>query len=69
MKMSFRLRAAIVSVALLVALLGAWHIATSGAGQTQAMDPEYAKLMGLTATQGKSDIFHLHLAAAGMARA
>ncbi|WP_300295439.1 nitrate ABC transporter permease [Ferrovibrio sp.] len=54
MKISFRLRAAIVSVALLVALLGAWHIATSGAGQTQAMDPEYAKLMGLTATQGKS---------------
>ncbi|WP_374302219.1 nitrate ABC transporter permease [Ferrovibrio sp.] len=54
MKMSFRLRAAIVSVALLVALLGAWHIATSGPGQTQAMDPEYAKLMGLTATQGKS---------------
>lgn len=54
MKMSFRLRAAIVSVALLVALLGAWHIATSGTGQTQAMDPEYAKLMGLTATQGKS---------------
>jgi nitrate/nitrite transport system permease protein len=54
MKMSFRLRAAVVSAALLVALLAAWQIATMGTGQTQAMDPEYAKLMGLTATQGKS---------------
>ena len=36
MKMSFRLRAAIVSVALLFALLGAWHIATSGTGQHAA---------------------------------
>jgi nitrate/nitrite transport system permease protein len=54
MKMSFRLRAAVVSVALLITMLAAWHIATAGVGQTQAMDPEYAKLMGLTATQGKS---------------
>ena len=51
MKMSFRLRAAAVSVALLITMLAAWHIATAGVGQTQAMDPEYAKLMGLTATQ------------------
>ena len=50
--MSFR--AGIVSVLILVTFLGAWHIATSGTGAVQQMDPEYAKLMGLTATQGKS---------------
>jgi len=54
MKLSFRLRAAAVSLALLIALLAAWQIGTMGTGATQAMDPEYAKLMGLTATQGKS---------------
>jgi nitrate/nitrite transport system permease protein len=54
MKASFRLRAAAVSVALLLAFLAAWQIGTMGTGATQAMDPEYAKLMGLTATQGKS---------------
>ncbi|WP_430396544.1 nitrate ABC transporter permease [Ferrovibrio sp.] len=54
MKLSFRLRAAAVSLALLIALLVAWQIGTMGTGTTQAMDPEYAKLMGLTATQGKS---------------
>ena len=54
MKASFRLRAAAVSVALLVALLAIWQISSMGTGATQAMDPEYAKLMGLTATQGKS---------------
>ncbi len=54
MKVSFRLRAAAVSFALLIALLAAWQIGTMGTGATQAMDPEYAKLMGLTATQGKS---------------
>jgi len=54
MKASFRLRAAAVSVALLLAFLAAWQIGTMGTTATQAMDPEYAKLMGLTATQGKS---------------
>ncbi len=54
MKLSFRLRAAAVSLALLISLLAAWQIGTMGTGTTQAMDPEYAKLMGLTATQGKS---------------
>lgn len=54
MKLSFRLRAAVVSFALLFALLAAWQIGTMGLGATQAMDPEYAKLMGQTATQGKS---------------
>src|SRR3954447_18007960 len=51
---SLRFRAAIVSIALLAAFLGIWHIATRGTGATAAMDPEYAKLMGLTATTGKS---------------
>jgi nitrate/nitrite transport system permease protein len=54
MNSSLSTRAAIVSVALLVLFLGAWHIGTRGTGQTASMSPEYAKLMGLTATQGKS---------------
>jgi nitrate/nitrite transport system permease protein len=51
---SLRLRAGLVSLTILAAFLLAWHAATLGSGPTQAMDPEYAKLMGLTATQGKS---------------
>jgi nitrate/nitrite transport system permease protein len=47
-------RAAVVSIAIFRAFILAWHLATRGAGPTQAMDPEYAKLMGVTATQGKS---------------
>ncbi len=52
--MSISIRAAFVSVLILVLFLGTWHLATSGTGAVQQMDPEYAKLMGLTATQGKS---------------
>src|SRR4029079_943383 len=47
-------RAAVVSLALLFSFLVAWHLATRGSGATQHMDPEYAKLMGATATAGKS---------------
>jgi nitrate/nitrite transport system permease protein len=47
-------RAAVVSLALLLSFLVAWHLATRGSGVAQRMDPEYAKLMGATATQGKS---------------
>src|SRR5512144_1825713 len=47
-------RAAVVSLALLFGFLVAWHLATRGSGATQRMDPDYAKLMGATATQGKS---------------
>ncbi len=47
-------RAALVSVLIFVALVLAWHAATRGTGSVQQMSPEYAKLMGLTATQGKS---------------
>jgi nitrate/nitrite transport system permease protein len=51
---SLNLRAAIVSIAIFVVFLAAWHLATRGTGTIANMDPEYAKLMGATATQGKS---------------
>src|SRR5258707_89474 len=54
MTSSLRFRAAIVSIALFLAFVGIWHIATRGTGTVATMSPEYAKLMGLTATQGKS---------------
>jgi nitrate/nitrite transport system permease protein len=54
MSVSLTWRAAIVSVALFVCFVLAWHVATQGTGATANMDPEYAKLMGATATQGKS---------------
>src|SRR5689334_16157957 len=54
MSSSLTLRAALVSILLFAAFLLSWHLATRGSGAVQQMDPEYAKLMGLTATQGKS---------------
>jgi nitrate/nitrite transport system permease protein len=54
MTSSLRFRAAIVSIALFAGFLGIWHIATRGTGTVANMTPEYAKLMGLTATAGKS---------------
>src|SRR6476620_644675 len=51
---SLTLRAGLVSVALFGELSAHWHVATSGSGPAVKMDPEYAKLMGITATQGKS---------------
>jgi nitrate/nitrite transport system permease protein len=54
MTSSLSLRAGLVSVLIFLAFIGAWHLATRGSGAVQQMDPEYAKLMGLTATQGKS---------------
>ncbi|MEN3384158.1 MAG: nitrate/nitrite transport system permease protein [Hyphomicrobiales bacterium] len=51
---SLSLRAGLVSILIFLAFIGAWHLATRGTGTVQQMDPEYAKLMGLTATQGKS---------------
>ena len=54
MTLSLTARAAIVSVAVFVAFLLVWHLATRGSAPTQQMSPEYAKLMGITATQGKS---------------
>src|SRR5215210_4722113 len=51
---SLTVRAAIVSIAIFLAFILGWHLGTRGTGAVAAMDPEYAKLMGLTATQGKS---------------
>ncbi|MCZ8259957.1 MAG: nitrate ABC transporter permease [Beijerinckiaceae bacterium] len=51
---SLRLRAGIVSLTILLIFGLAWHIGVSGTGPAQQMDPEYAKLMGQTAVQGKS---------------
>ena len=47
-------RAALVSLLLFGLFVGVWHLATMGSGPAASMDPEYAKLMGATATQGKS---------------
>src|SRR5712691_4571802 len=54
MERSLTLRAAVVSAALFVVFVLAWHIGTRGTAAVQQMDPEYAKLMGATATQGKA---------------
>ncbi len=54
MTSSLRLRAAVLSILILAVFLGAWHLATRGTSSVAAMNPEYAKLMGLNATQGKS---------------
>jgi nitrate/nitrite transport system permease protein len=48
------LRGAIVSLVLLAVFLYGWHQATRGVVAVQKMSPEYAKLMGATATQGTS---------------
>jgi nitrate/nitrite transport system permease protein len=48
------LRAAVVSLLLLGLFIGVWHIATAATGPGVNMDPEYAKLVGATASQGKS---------------
>ena len=54
MTVSLTWRAAIVSLVLFASFILAWHLATRGTGQVAQMSPEYAKLMGVTATQGKS---------------
>jgi nitrate/nitrite transport system permease protein len=54
MSSSQRLRAAVVSIAIFLAFIGAWHLATRSTSTVATMSPEYAKLMGLNATQGKS---------------
>ena len=54
MTRSLTLRAALVSVFIFAAFIVTWHLATRGVSTVQQMDPEYAKLMGATATQGKS---------------
>ena len=54
MKPNLDIKSGLVSLILLTAFLLAWHLAVSGGGSGAKMDPEYAKLMGLTATQSKS---------------
>ena len=54
MKAPLSLRAGIVSLAVLAAFLLLWQIAVGGVAKTEAMDPEYAALMGASATTGKS---------------
>jgi nitrate/nitrite transport system permease protein len=51
---SLRFRAAVVSIAIFLAFIGVWHLATRQTLSVGTMSPEYAKLMGLTATSGKS---------------
>jgi len=54
MAASLSLRAGAVSAGILVLFLLAWQLAVAGKAPVQQLDPEYAKLMGATATQGKS---------------
>ncbi len=54
MSSSLRVRAAVLSIVLLVVFLGAWQLAVSGLTKTAPMDPAYAALMGQSATTGKS---------------
>ena len=54
MQRSLALRAGLLSAALFAAFVLGWHLGTRGIGTVQQMDPAYAKLMGATATQGKS---------------
>src|SRR5258707_8905171 len=54
MTKSLRFRAAILSIAIFLVFIGAWHTATRGTTAVATMSPEYAKLVGETASQGKS---------------
>src|SRR5262249_22826165 len=52
--MAMTWRAALVSLLLFGLFIAVWHLATRGSGPVASMDPEYAKLVGATASQGKS---------------
>ena len=54
MSFTLGLRAAVVSAAIFLAFIAVWYLATRGSGPVVQMDPEYAKLMGATATKGTS---------------
>ena len=54
MTRSLALRAGFVSIAIFAVFIAVWHLATMGSGPVVKMDPEYAKLVGLSASQGKS---------------
>ena len=54
MTSSLALRSTVLSIALFLCFILAWHLVTRAHVTVQAMDPEYAKLMGMTVTQGNS---------------
>jgi nitrate/nitrite transport system permease protein len=54
MTTSLSFRAAIISLVLFLGFIGAWHLATRSSKAVAGMSPEYARLMGATASQGKS---------------
>ncbi len=54
MNVSVRMRSMVVMVVILAGFLGAWQIAATPAAATgPAMDPEYAKLLGVAAAGGQ----------------
>src|SRR6266545_6589508 len=54
MTRSLTFRAAFISLVIFALFIAIWHLATMGSGTAVPMDPEYAKLVGATASQGKS---------------
>src|SRR5882672_1109072 len=54
MTRSLTFRATLLSIAIFALFVTVWQLATMGSGPTVPMDPEYAKLVGATASQGKS---------------
>jgi nitrate/nitrite transport system permease protein len=54
MTSSLALRSTVLSIALFLCFILAWHLVTRAHVTVQPMDPEYAKLIGMTVTQGKS---------------
>jgi nitrate/nitrite transport system permease protein len=54
MRFSLGMRAALLSMTFLALFLMAWHLAVRSGAPPVNMDPEYAKLVGATASQGKS---------------
>lgn len=54
MNLSLGVRSGIVSILVLATFLVAWQLAVGGSKTVAKMDPEYAKLLGASATQGKS---------------
>jgi len=59
MDKTLKLRAALLSCLLLLLLVGIWHAATqvTASGGGEALDPEYAMLMGLSAESERSSGF------------
>ena len=51
---SLNLRAGLVSLVIFVLFIGAWQLGVGGRGAVADVDPEYAKLLGQSATTGKS---------------